>query len=491
MTYKSEFPPSGTALRDPTRTSSKNITQSSSTSGLGFNPYLGRCRRSDKPIMFGIFGSPNQRRKSLVPQTALKAAAGVKTDENTSEDSEKRIMCVMQKKDSTLGFPDLPPEIRNLVYKFYAESLGESLDMKPREFCPGYDRVEQIACSYPGVNFTRSCRQIYQEFNSFVPRTHVTIWTTSTLNELSVLGDDYEFLAAPMENAYLRSHAKVLRLKLLHAERPGRARCIDQGFSSWVLALPYTFPALGKIQIMAYTEPKEEETGWLKDIALYYRLSPLIKKLPRTIDLEFTEDDPPAGSIVLTKGRMAEIFGRVLELREPLAELDETTFTPLLQTLELYGNIYNTLVRFEKKCIAWTGPLRSDPLPTPFQNLDMKINYRTISSLEHSQLKLSPGAFKNLFQRFSRLQTITLSIHGTFRVAQDSHDGRESVIEMIRLLKDIVRSVPTGVELRLLNTCEVYCKGILGSFDLPTVTQRAVHEHGHTVEWLKERSIYS
>lgn len=32
---------------------------------------------------------------------------------------------------TAIGFLDLPPEVRNMVYKYYAESLGNSLDVEP------------------------------------------------------------------------------------------------------------------------------------------------------------------------------------------------------------------------------------------------------------------------------------------------------------------------------------------------------------------------
>lgn len=109
----------------------------------------------------------------------------------------------------------------------------------------------------------RSCRQVHQEFHEFVPRTHVTVWTCSTFKELPQIGDGYEFIAAPMENAYLRSHIKVLRLNLLRdlyctSTRPEVWFLYKEGCPSWVLALPHTFPALETIQIMVYIKRRED-----------------------------------------------------------------------------------------------------------------------------------------------------------------------------------------------------------------------------------------
>lgn len=228
---------------------------------------------------------------------------------------------------------------------------------------------------------------------------------------------------------------------------------------------------------------------------LKHLLRLLIRYLPSRINFGFVEDDSPSGSTIFTKARLKHIVQPGLLRYIRLAELgrrqqERGTSIPPLQTLESFGPSHGVLNMFEKQCIAWTGPLRSGPLSAPFHNLVFSINFSTTSSLERSHFKLHKRTFKNLFRRFSSLQTAILSVYGSsIRFTRLSDDGRKSVIEMIRSLRDIVRSVFSGVELLLLDTCRCLVNGNSGTFDLPTITRRAIYKDEHITKWLKENSI--
>lgn len=91
MTYKSENPPFRTTLKDPAPINFDKSTQPRDISGLGVNPYLGRCRTKDKPIMFNIFGSiPKQRPIALASQLALDVTAGFETDKGSSKERKTK-----------------------------------------------------------------------------------------------------------------------------------------------------------------------------------------------------------------------------------------------------------------------------------------------------------------------------------------------------------------------------------------------------------------
>jgi hypothetical protein len=268
--------------------------------GLIANPYAGRKGAESFPLLFNLLAQP--KRKKI------------------------------------FHFLDLSPELRLLVYEFLLGDYERCMELYPKnqplndptaqmqarqhrqhslphpqQHQQPHEQLLQLtqhssltrACLDIGVNLLGSCKQIYQEAHKITLKWPLTIWTDSSLRELEMT--DTVFICQPLDNAYFRCRIEILRLNLDdNLTIPHDARQHYEKSLIWFKALPSTFPALKKVQIMVYNSEGQEPF-------IYYHLLDTIAFLveivsKHNIEVEISDDRSPLPSFVFPKARLEQLL---------------------------------------------------------------------------------------------------------------------------------------------------------------------------------------